>query len=156
METSSPLFDKGHRARLADKLSALLSVASTMAQLTEASNREALLAAIPRLYRRAGMIVGAYGFGLEAQRIDLLLASRRAALLQTRDGKSIDAVGDLIALLEDLLFLVADDIRKLPPLIAPAAPVPPTVKTLFPATKPPAVSKPVPTLKLPAKKKPKR
>ncbi len=149
MQIDSPLFDKGHRARFAEKLSALIKIAGSMQTLEESTNREALLVAIPRLYRRAAMVVGVYGFGLEAQRIDGLLGSRRPTLLATRDGKSIDSIADLVLVLEDILFLASDDTSKLAPLMPPQAPKAPPMPTK------PLPAKPVPTLKLP-KKKPKR
>jgi hypothetical protein len=155
MQIDSPLFDKVHRARFAEKLSALIKIAQSMQTLEESTNRDALLVAIPRLYRRAATVVGVYGFGLEAQRIDLLLGSRRPTLLVTRDGKSIDAIAELVQLLEDLLFLAADDTSKLPPLVAPVAPkVPPITSKPMPSK--PLPAKPAPTLKLPKQKKSKR
>lgn len=151
MDAHAPLFDKANRARLAGKLEDLIRIASRLQTMDDSTNREALLGAIPRLYRRAALIVGAYGFGLEGVRIDGMLASRRATLLATRDGKQVDAVVDLVQLIEDLQFLVADNVSRLPPLVAPVAPKP-VVKAL-PPVKPvrPAPTKAIPTLKLPKK-----
>jgi hypothetical protein len=129
MQSDSPLFDKTHRNRFADKLAALLKIAKALQPIDESTDRDALQTAIPRLFRRAAMVVGVYGFGLEAQRIDLLLSARRPTLLQTRNGKTIDLVNELIHLLEDLLFLAADDTGKLEPLIAPKAVAPAPAKT---------------------------
>lgn len=152
MEAQAPLFDKVHRARMTSKLEELIRLASRLQTMDDSTNRDALLSAIPRLYRRAALVVGAYGFGLEGARIDGMLASRRATLLATRDGKQVDAVVDLVQLIEDLQFLVADNTSRLPPLIAPEAPKP-IVKAL-PPVKPvsrPAAPKAIPTLKLPKK-----
>ena len=150
MENDAPLFDKTNRARLAEKLDQLLAAAAVIQQTKPDQQHDALLRAIPRLFRRAAMLVGAYGFGIEAQRIDAMLTSRSANLLQTTDSGSLTVVTELVHLLEDIAFLASDDVRKLAPLLKPTVPTPPA--NLRPTAPSKPLSKPVPTLKAPIKR----